>query len=114
MRSQHFDRCQYLLEACGRKSVGSAILLAAAALFGSSGPAGAITADVAKRCRELAIQAHPPQPAGTAPYAAAQRAYFNECVNSTGSLDSAPAPSRDADAHERGFTALPSRQLQPI
>jgi hypothetical protein len=109
MGRRHFDRYRYLLVTCDRKSIGRAILLAAT-LFGSSGPANAITAEVAKKCRELAIQAHPPQPAGTIPYAEAERASFNECVNSTGSLESEPPPSRDVGAPERGGTVLRSQR----
>jgi hypothetical protein len=105
----HVDPYLHLLEACDGKSIGRAILLAAA-LFGSSGPANAITAEVAKKCRELAIQAHPPQPAGTIPYAEAERAYFKECVNSTGSLEGAPPTYRDVNAPERGTTALRSEK----
>jgi hypothetical protein len=94
----------FLFEASDRKSVGRAILLAAT-LFGSSAPANAITAEVAKKCRELAIQAHPPQPAGTIPYAEAERAYFTECVNNTGSLENTPPTYRDVGVPERGATA---------
>jgi hypothetical protein len=95
----------HYLQACDRKIIGRAIMLAAA-LFGSSGPASAVTAEVANKCRELAIQAHPPQPAGTIPYAEAERAYFERCVNSTGSLEGGPPTYRDVDAPERGATVL--------
>jgi hypothetical protein len=106
MGQQHLHRYRHLLEVCNRnrKSIGRAILLAAT-LFGSNGPASAITAEVAKKCRELAIlQAHPPQPAGTIPYGEAERSYFRGCVNSSRSLESEPPPSKDADGEERGFT----------
>jgi hypothetical protein len=108
----HIDHYLHLLEACDRKSIGRAILLAAA-LFGCSGPASAITAEVAKKCRELAIQAHPPQPAATIPYAEAERANFKECVNSTGSLEGAPPTYRDVDAPERGATVSRSKRDAP-
>jgi hypothetical protein len=106
----YFDPYRYLLETYDRKSIGRAVLLAAT-LFGSSGPASAITAEVAKKCREQAIQAHPPQRAGTIPYAEAERAYFNECVNNAGSLEGEPPPSRDVGALERGGTVLRSQRL---
>ena len=105
----HVDHYRHLLEACDRKSIGPAILLAAT-LVGSSGPASAITAEVAKKCRELAIQAHPPQPAGTIAYREAERGYFKECVNSTGSLESEPPTYRDVSAPERGGTVLRSER----
>jgi hypothetical protein len=50
-------------------------------------PAQAITADLAKKCREMAIKAHPTMPAGSpSGYAAAQRGFFNECVAKNGDM----------------------------
>jgi hypothetical protein len=109
MGSQNIEHYRYLLESCDGNNIGRAILLAAT-LIGSNGPAGAITAEVAKKCRELAIQAHPPQPAGTIPYSEEERAYFKECVNSTGSLESEPPTYRDVSAPERGGTVLRSER----
>jgi hypothetical protein len=76
MGRQHLDRYRHLLETLDQKGVGRAILLAAT-LIGSNGPAGAITAEVAKKCRELAIQAHPPQPAGTIPSCLLEVCHWN-------------------------------------
>ena len=43
--------------------------------------AAAPSADVARKCRQLAILAHPTQPAGSAQGSAqAQRSYFQDCV----------------------------------
>ena len=44
-------------------------------------PAIAISADLAKRCREMAIKSHPPAPAGTKPYAQAERDFFRNCIS---------------------------------
>jgi hypothetical protein len=44
-------------------------------------PAIAISADVAKRCREMALKSHPPEPAGTKPYAQAERDYFRSSIS---------------------------------
>jgi hypothetical protein len=46
-----------------------------------------VSAELAKKCREMAVKAHPPQPAGTSPYAAAQRDYFRECVAKGGNME---------------------------
>jgi hypothetical protein len=46
-----------------------------------------VSAELAKKCREMAVKAHPPQPAGTSPYAAAQRDYFRECVAKNGNME---------------------------
>ena len=46
----------------------------------AAGPAAAITAEVAKKCREIAVKSHPPQPAGTKNYAQAERDAFRDCV----------------------------------
>ena len=109
MGCRHLDRYRYLLETWDQRSIGRAILLAAA-LFGSNGPASAITAEVAKKCRELAIQAHPPQPAGTIAYREAERADFKECVNSTGSLESELPTYRYIVASASGGTVLRSER----
>lgn len=50
-------------------------------------PASAITAELAKKCRELAIKAHPTQRAGTKTGAAkAQQDYFRACVAKQGKM----------------------------
>jgi hypothetical protein len=48
--------------------------------------AGPISADLAKKCRELAIKAHPTERAGSTPYAQAQRDYFQECIAKRGNM----------------------------
>jgi hypothetical protein len=61
--------------------------MVAAALLGLSGIAApAITAGLAKKCRQMAVSADPPQTAGTAPYAEAERSYFRECVARNGAM----------------------------
>jgi hypothetical protein len=69
------------------------IALAAAAaalqiLLLSVSPSFAITVELAKKCRALAIAAHPTQLAGSSAYAAAQRDFFNQCVAKNGDMDS--------------------------
>jgi hypothetical protein len=54
----------------------------------SASPAFALTAELAKKCRDLAIAAHPTQLAGTSAYAAAQRDFFNQCIAKNGDMDS--------------------------
>jgi hypothetical protein len=68
-----------------------AIVATAAALevlLLSASPAFAITVELAKKCRTLAIAAHPTQLAGASAYAAAQRDFFNQCVAKNGDMDS--------------------------
>jgi hypothetical protein len=50
-------------------------------ILSTASPAIAISADVAKRCREMAIKAHPPGPAGTKGYAQAERDSFRDCIS---------------------------------
>lgn len=73
------------------------LALAAAALqilLLSVSPSFAITAELAKKCRALAIAAHPTQLAGASAYAAAQRDFFNQCVAKNGDMGSgSPANS---------------------
>jgi hypothetical protein len=50
--------------------------------------APAITADVAKKCRELAVKAHPPALAGSrSGTAQAERDYFRACVAKGGKVE---------------------------
>jgi hypothetical protein len=61
--------------------VGVAVIALTTYMYGTQ-PAAAINADVAKKCRELAIKAHPTAMAGTKASGTekAQRAYFQDCV----------------------------------
>jgi hypothetical protein len=54
------------------------------------GSADAISVELAKNCRALAIKSHPPTPAGTTPYAQAERDYFRECVDKNGDMPEPP------------------------
>ena len=56
-------------------------------LFTAAQPAQQVSAELAKKCREIAVKAHPTQLAGTSPYAAAQREYFRECVAKGGNME---------------------------
>jgi hypothetical protein len=68
--------------AAGRSCRLASLALVALAL--APAPASALSAEVAKKCRELAIKAHPPKPAGTTAYAQAERDYFRDCVAKEG------------------------------
>jgi hypothetical protein len=60
-----------------------AIVVGAVVLFSSgSQPAAAISVELAKKCREMAVKVHPPQ--RVSPYAQAERNYFAECVKNNG------------------------------
>ena len=59
--------------------VTTTLALQALSLSGAS-PAVAISVDLAKKCREMAIKAHPPESPGTKAYAQAERDFFRECV----------------------------------
>jgi len=71
-----------------------ALLLSAPAVLAETAPpdrsktAGPISAEVAKKCRALAIKAHPTKPAGSknGAYARAQRDYFQDCVAKGGNM----------------------------
>ena len=53
-----------------------------------SQPASAITVELAKKCRQMAMKAHPPQRPGTKPGAGkAQQDYFRKCVANQGKVD---------------------------
>jgi hypothetical protein len=74
-------------------------LVAATVILGVSAapkPASAISADLAKKCRDLAFKSHPYKlPGEKGPGSAvAERAYFTECVAKNGDMPSAP-PKED-------------------
>jgi hypothetical protein len=62
----------------------------------SVSPSFAITAELAKKCRALAIAAHPTQLAGASAYAAAQRDFFNQCVAKNGDMGGGNASGNNA------------------
>lgn len=54
---------------------------------GRSGAASPISAELAKKCRALAVQAHPRQPAGAkSGHEQAQRDYFRNCIAKGGNV----------------------------
>ena len=77
-------------------------LLTLCALVSAATGASAITAEVAKKCRALAIKAHPTARAGTkGGFEEAQRAFFNDCVAKDGKVD-APAGEKSKDGTTGG------------
>ena len=70
------------------RRLGALILIAACALQVASGPAPAITAEIAKKCRDLAIKVQPYRRAGTAQGTAqAERDYYRDCIAKEGKMD---------------------------
>jgi hypothetical protein len=81
------------------KRATAAMVLGAAAMTLMTGSVHAITADLAKKCREMAIKAHPTMPAGSSSgYAAAQRSFFHECVEKNGNMAEVETPKTDGSA----------------
>jgi hypothetical protein len=63
-------------------------IAACAAATAAAAPAhAAISADLAKQCREMMLKAHPTMMYGTNGSAAAQREYFQECIRRQGKMD---------------------------
>jgi hypothetical protein len=72
----------------GNISAAAAVIVSVSILSLSvASPALAISADLAKKCREMAIKAHPPVPAGTkSSYAQAERDFFSNCISKNGDV----------------------------
>lgn len=72
----------------------------AAVTFTSAGarPAAAISVELAKKCRELALKAHPYKLPGEpgAGSAAAQRDYFSACIKQGGNMPSEPSDTNQS------------------
>jgi hypothetical protein len=63
------------------------VALVPAVILVTASPAAAIGADLAKKCRDMAIRAHPPPiPPGNKAYAQAERDYFRQCVSRNGQM----------------------------
>lgn len=61
--------------------------LAALLAFSTSTPSRAISAELAKKCRLMAIKAHPTEPPGSkSKFEEEQRAYFDECIAKNGKM----------------------------
>jgi len=70
------------------KNFSMLIVLALTAYLPTAQPASAISAELAKKCRAMAIKAHPTQLAGTKSTGVekAQRDYFQECIAKDGKM----------------------------
>jgi len=73
-----------------KRNFGALIVFALAAYLMTAQSASAITVELAKKCREMTIKAHPPQMAGSKAAAGvekAEREYFKACVAKGGNMD---------------------------
>src|SRR5262245_15651449 len=71
-------------------AAGAAVLIASAA----TSPASSLTAELAKKCRELMVKAYPPAPAGSRTgNAQEQLDYFRTCVARDGKMDNVEMPT---------------------
>jgi hypothetical protein len=82
------------------RTLGALTLIIACALPASMKPAPALTAELAKKCRSLALKSQPYRRAGTAQGTAqAQRDYYRECIAKEGKMEGAdqqPPPDTTA------------------
>jgi hypothetical protein len=70
------------------------ILLPLILIVCAASPAAAISADLANKCRDIAIKAHPPPfPPGNKAYAQAERDFFGTCVSKNGQVPDVQSPS---------------------
>jgi hypothetical protein len=88
---------QFDMKNCPKAIVTLGVAIAAT-VFLQTQPATAISADLAKKCRDLAIKAHPyTLPGMKAGNAEGQRAYFKDCVEKGGNMSGdhqTPDPKR--------------------
>lgn len=70
-------------------------------LYATEKPAGAVTLELAKKCRDLALKAHPYKlPGEKGPGSAtAERDYYNECVARGGNMpDESSGPAQSGNS----------------
>ena len=78
------------------KRLGALTLIIVCALPASMKPAPALTAELAKKCRSLALKSQPYRRAGTAKGTAqAQRDYYRECIAKEGKMEGVDQPPPD-------------------
>jgi hypothetical protein len=79
------------------RRLGSLLLVLPVIVVCSAGPASAISVELAKKCRDMAVKAHPPPiRLGNKAYAQAERDFFAQCVAKNGHVDN-PDPSKNSD-----------------
>jgi hypothetical protein len=77
--------------------VASTLAAALIVLFTTVGPGTAITVELAKKCRQMAINSHPPPiPPGNKAYAVAERSFFQECVKKNGDMTDGGSPQNNS------------------
>jgi hypothetical protein len=76
--------------------------LAQILILSAASPAAAISVELAKKCRGMAIKAHPPAQAGTSPYAAAERDFFRDCVAKNGDMPESDKDNPQNDKDNKG------------
>jgi hypothetical protein len=69
----------------------------AASLAAATPTQAQISADLAKQCRAMMVQAYPSTTYGTAVSAAKQRDYFQDCIKRQGKMDSRSPPEATPD-----------------
>jgi hypothetical protein len=76
------------------KRLVSCLPLAIAVIFFVITPASAITANTAKKCREMAIRAYPPTPPGTKTGTTeAERDFYRACIANNGATPADDTPT---------------------
>jgi hypothetical protein len=79
------------------RRLGSLLLVLPVIVVCSAVPASAISVELANKCRNMAVKAHPPPfPLGNKAYAQAERDFFAQCVAKNGRVDN-PDTSKDSD-----------------
>jgi hypothetical protein len=79
------------------RRVGPLLLVLPVVAVCSAVPAAAISLELAKKCRDIAVKAHPPPiRLGNRAYAQAERDLFAQCVAKNGHIDN-PNPSNESD-----------------
>jgi hypothetical protein len=73
------------------KTATAASGLAFLACVATSEPASAVTVELAKKCRAMMVEAHPPKPAGSIEgNAQEERSYFRTCLTLGGKMGNPP------------------------
>ena len=84
-------------------AIGVAPCVVAGFLLLTAQPSAAISADLAKKCRQLMIKAHPPHPFSKSHSAEMERTYFKKCIANGGNM-----PDLSDERHSPDNPSMPA------
>ena len=77
------------------------VLFVMCVAWGSTYSWAGISANLAKKCRQMMVNAHPPQPFTHSNYGQAERSYFNTCISHNGHMPQTTGSGRQSGSQPK-------------